>query len=447
MGGKIKVLVVDDDRRMTKTLCDILRARGYQTLAAENGREGLALIGRNPVNLALIDLGLPDISGLDVLKRIRADYPHTETIILTGNATLDSAIEATNKGAFSYLQKPYEVDQLLLHVRHAIEKQQSEETIREYQEHLEELVTERTAELEKEIVAHQRAEEKIARLNEDLQQQIVQLETTGILAEAGVKARGEFLANTTHELVTPLNSIIGFSQIMLDGLGGALNDKQREYLQAILQGGERLNEAYSEILQVAGLESGEMQLQVHRFLFKDLLQSSLQALHEKAVVQGVTLALEIGPLPETEIEADLGKLRQVMFNLLDNAVKFTPAGGSVCVSARLTEDEAVGAAILVSVADTGIGIKNEDMARLFKPFQQLEPIDTKKYKGTGLGLLLARKLVELHGGRIRVESEFGKGSTFTFVLPVRQSRVSRSGAEQTESNDQWEVFPCRQKYS
>lgn len=412
------ILIIDDDPHLRKTLSDILRAKGYQTLAAEDGTEGLALIGQHPVNLALIDLGLPDISGLDVLKRIRADYPHTETIILTGNATLDSAIEATNKGAFSYLQKPYEVDQLLLHVRHAIEKQQSEETIREYQEHLEELVTERTAELEKEVAAHQRAEEKIAKLNEDLQQQIVQLETARILAEAGVKARGEFLANTTHELVTPLNSIIGFSQVLLDGLGGALNDKQRQYLQAILQGGERLNEAYSEILQVAGLESGEMQLQVHRFLLKDLLQSSFLALHEKAVVQGVTLVLEIGPPPETEIEADLGKLKQVMFNLLDNAVKFTPSGGSVCVSARLTEDEKVGASIAISVADTGIGIKEEDMARLFKPFQQLEAVYTKKYKGTGLGLLLAKKLVELHGGRIWVESEFGKGSTFTFAIPV-----------------------------
>ena len=279
-------------------------------------------------------------------------------------------------------------------------------------------ISERKSAEEKLSQAHQ----LIQKLNEDLELRVVELEKANgkyraalLLAEAGTKARDEFLANTTHELVTPLNSVIGFSQVLLDELGGPLNDKQRRYVQAILQNGVRLNETYGDMLQIAGLGSGEMQIQLGRFRLKGLLESSIQHLGEKALTQGVTLSLEIGSLPETEIEADRAKLQQVLFNLLDNAVKFTPTGGSVQVSARRISD---GDFIEISVTDTGIGVKEEDMGRLFKPFQQLESPYTKKYKGTGLGLLLAKKLVELHGGRIWAESEFGKGSTFSFVIPA-----------------------------
>ncbi len=439
------IVIIDDDPNLRKTLSDILRAKGYEPLSAGAGQGGLDLMRRYPVDLALVDLKLPDISGLEVLKRTRAEHSHTETIILTGNASLDSAIEATNKGAFSYLQKPYDIDQLLLHIRRAIEKQQAEEKIRQYQDNLEELVRARTTELEKEVAAHKRAKEEIAKLNEDLKRHIAELEEARILADAGLRARGAFLANISHELITPLNSIIGFSQVLLDGLGGPMNEQQKEYAASILQGGNRLHETLKEIVQFAGLESGEMQLHADRFLLKDLLKSSLLALNEKAAVQGVALSLETGLPPETEIEADRGKLQQALFNLLDNALKFTPKGGAVRVSARVTRAEGRGtreekasvvltseasdrpSSIVISVADTGIGISAEDMPRLFKPFLQLEAPYTKQYRGTGLGLMLAKKLIELHGGRIWVESELGKGSTFTFVIPVEQAGARDEG--------------------
>ncbi len=129
MTSKTEILIIDDDPNLRKTLSDILRAKGYETIAAKDGTEGLDLLKQNSYNLALIDLQLPDISGLEILKRIKSDHPSTDAIILTGNATLDSAIEATNRGAYSYLQKPYDIDQLLLHIRRAIEKQQSEKKI------------------------------------------------------------------------------------------------------------------------------------------------------------------------------------------------------------------------------------------------------------------------------------------------------------------------------
>lgn len=145
MTNKIGILMIDDDPNLRKTLSDILRAKGYETHTAKDGAEGLALLKQHAVNLALIDLRLPDISGIEVLGRVKADYPSMEAIILTGNATLDSAIEATNRGAFSYLQKPYDVDQLLLHIRRAIEKQQAEEEreklVRELQEALDKIKT------------------------------------------------------------------------------------------------------------------------------------------------------------------------------------------------------------------------------------------------------------------------------------------------------------------
>ncbi|MEK6743284.1 MAG: PAS domain S-box protein [Nitrospirota bacterium] len=335
-----------------------------------------------------------------------------------------------------------------------IVRKQGEETIRQYQHHLEELVRERTRALETEVAQHKLAGEEIRKLNDDLNQHIAELEEARILADAGIKARGAFLANISHELITPLNSIIGFSQILLDGLGGPMNEQQKDYAASILQGGNRLHETLKEIVQFAGLESGEMQLHADRFLLKDLLKSSLLAFNEKAAVQGVNLSLETGLPPETEIEADRVKLHQALFNLLDNAVKFTPAGGNVRVSARLSAEFPIdsgqvsmrnaelkeanhselhtpnsalhGNFIEVSVSDTGIGIKEEDMSRLFQTFQQLESPYTKQYKGTGLGLMLAKKIVELHGGRIWVESVIGKGSTFTFAIPVGQGESSES---------------------
>lgn len=297
----------------------------------------------------------------------------------------------------------------------------------------------------RDISEAKKAEAEIKKLNEELRMQVIELDEARILAEAGLKARGEFLANISHELVTPLNSIIGFSQILLDSINGSVNGEQKNYAEAILQGGNRLYETLKEIVQVAGLESGDMKLCLESLLINNLLRFSIMAFDKKAAAQGVTLSLETDLQPQTEIEADSEKLRQIIFNLLDNAVKFTPSGGHVCVSARKINSEELPAIspplpgremggrewIEVSVADTGIGIKPEDMTRLFKPFQQLESVYTKKYKGTGLGLVLAKRLIELHGGRIRVESEFGKGSRFTFAIPVRQAGLL-SGKEEKQ---------------
>jgi two-component system CheB/CheR fusion protein len=239
------------------------------------------------------------------------------------------------------------------------------------------------------------------------------------VAEAATRVKSDFLANMSHELRTPLNSIIGFSEVLEDELLGTLNLSQREDVQYILKAGKHLLSLINDILDLAKVESGKMQFEVERVSLKGLLESMLAMHREKASRHGISIDLQMETVADMTIEADERKLKQILFNLLSNAVKFTPDGGSVRVAAMMLPGAKE---IEISVEDTGIGIKPEDIQKLFMEFSQLDSVYDKEYGGTGLGLALTKKLVELHGGRIRVVSEFGKGSRFAFVLPVRQGR-------------------------
>lgn len=264
-------------------------------------------------------------------------------------------------------------------------------------------------------------------------------------AETANKAKSDFLANMSHELRTPLNSILGFSEVLADELFGKLNERQKEYSKDIYESGVHLLNLINDILDLSKVESGKMELEPDSFMLRDALGVALSLFKEKAMKHDLKLDLDMDPEADIEIEADKRKFKQIMFNLLSNAVKFTPDGGSVRVSARKVHEGSVIArnksdeAILndeiatpsarndnfnnfidISVVDTGIGIKPEDFPKLFQEFTQLESTYTRQYEGTGLGLALTKKLVELHGGKIWVESEFGKGSKFIFVIPVKQ---------------------------
>ncbi|MBZ0156758.1 MAG: GAF domain-containing protein [Alphaproteobacteria bacterium] len=251
--------------------------------------------------------------------------------------------------------------------------------------------------------------------------------------EAANRAKSNFLANMSHELRTPLSSIIGFSEVLQDGLFGELNGKQQEYLGYMVASGRHLLSLINDILDLAKVESGKLELEVGRFAVRDVLASSLVMLREKALKHSIALGSGIEPGADISIEGDERKVKQILFNLLSNAVKFTPDGGAVRVTARPSQrgssrnpysdppvDTPVpsGEMIEISVADTGIGIRPEDRERLFKPFSQIGSPHANACEGTGLGLALVKKLVKLHGGEIAVESEPGRGSVFTFTLPV-----------------------------
>jgi PAS domain S-box-containing protein len=234
-------------------------------------------------------------------------------------------------------------------------------------------------------------------------------------AEKANQAKSEFLANMSHEFRTPLNAIIGFSEILEDGMLGTLNERQLRSASHIADSGKHLLDLVNELLDLTKVEAGKMELQLSPVAVAPLLSMSMSMLGEKAMNKGLQMEFNIeDELAGTMIEADGVKLKQVMFNLLSNAVKFTPAGGSIRVHARKDGDD-----ILVSVSDTGIGLKPEDKERIFSPFEQVESAYSSKREGTGLGLALIRRLVEIHEGRIWVESEGpGKGSTFTFSIPM-----------------------------
>jgi signal transduction histidine kinase len=230
--------------------------------------------------------------------------------------------------------------------------------------------------------------------------------------EVANKHKSEFLANMSHELRTPLNAIIGFSEVLLQQIFGAVNDKQKEYLGDVLSSGRHLLTLINDILDLSKIEAGRMELDLSEFSLGTALESGLTIVRERAARHGISLAAVIAPdLPR--IEADERKVKQVLYNLLSNAVKFTPDGGKVEVRAR-AEDGAA----RIDVHDTGIGIAPEDQVRVFEEFRQVGR--ERSREGTGLGLTLTRRFVELHGGRIWVDSTPGKGSTFSFTLPIKR---------------------------
>ena len=239
-------------------------------------------------------------------------------------------------------------------------------------------------------------------------------EIARLAAEEACRTKSDFLANMSHELRTPLNSVIGFSEVLQDELYGPMNEKQREYVNNIHTSGRHLLSLINDILDLSKVDSGKMELELGVFSVRELLGDSLAMFKEKALRGAIGIHLELDPEADANIMADQRKLKQVMFNLLSNAIKFTPAGGTMKVSARRRPDF-----VEIAVADTGIGIKAQDIPKLFTPFTQLESVYTKGFEGTGLGLALSKRLVELHGGRIRVKSKFGKGSRFSFTIPLK----------------------------
>lgn len=257
------------------------------------------------------------------------------------------------------------------------------------------------------------SERKQAR--EQLEQALEAARELRIEAEKANRAKSEFLANMSHELRTPLNAVIGFSEILEDCLFGDLNDTQLKYVRYIASGGRHLLELINAILDLAKVESGKLELNLDPVDLSRLLLESLVLLKEKARKNTTKLELILGnDIANSRILADEIKLKQILFNLLSNAIKFTPNGGRIRVEARRHDST-----VHIVIADTGIGLTAEDRERIFQAFAQVDSSLGRRHQGTGLGLSLARRLVELHGGRIWAESAgLSKGSTFVVVLPL-----------------------------
>jgi two-component system cell cycle sensor histidine kinase PleC len=286
------------------------------------------------------------------------------------------------------------------------------------------------------VTAIKRQEEARARNEAELEQLVARLrqhqaelavlareyETEKTRAEAANRAKSEFLANMSHELRTPLNAINGFSEIMANELFGPIGDaRYKEYARDIFNSGQHLLAVINDILDMAKIEAGKLKLQYERVAVAEVVEDALRLMRGRAEAGGLEVTVSLQDLPR--IEADPRALKQVLLNLLSNAVKFTPRGGGISI-----KGERIGGYVRLTVRDTGIGIAAQDLARLARPFEQVETQHAKTTQGTGLGLALTRSLIELHGGRLELASEPGRGTSAAVAMPVHRPQAVQSAA-------------------
>ncbi|MDZ4163546.1 MAG: ATP-binding protein [Smithellaceae bacterium] len=405
MEDKVSILLVDDNPKNLDVLVAILDDPAYCLVRVNSRQAALRALMKQEFALILLDVQMPEMDGFETARVIkqRELFRTTPIIFLTAVGRDQSHVfEGYSAGAVDYLAKPFEPLILKAKVAFFIELFKKEKQLDTMNREL--------------ARAQASLQEAIERLN--LQNR--ELAAARCQADAASQAKSDFLANMSHELRTPLNSIIGFSEILADHLFGGLNLRQQTYVDNIHGSGRHLLSLINDILDLSKVEAGSMALEPSMFSLRTVLESSVVMLQEKAFKHSIDLRLELAPEAAGTIEADERKLKQILFNLLSNAVKFTNDGGRVTLRARRVGMADAQCAIEISVEDTGIGIKEEDAPRLFQAFSQVHSTGyNKEYEGTGLGLALTKRLVELHGGKIWMESELGRGSTFTFTLPVR----------------------------
>jgi signal transduction histidine kinase len=372
--GARRVLVVDDDVDLAESLQEILASRGYAAAVAHNIAGAEAAAKALSPQVAILDVNLGRENGLTLITTLKEAYPDILCVIITARAEVEHAIEALRRGAFDYLLKPLHPAETLSRLEKCFDK----------------------------IALQQRAEK----------------------AEAESQAKSAFLAVISHELRTPLNAIIGFSGLMQDERFGPLGaSRYREYVSDIKQSGEHLLELINNILNLSRAEAGKLDLHEDDLDIVDLAQTCARHMQPRVAEAGLQLELSLPPSPQM-LRADAAKLRQILFNLLSNAVKFTPEGGRVF----LRIDKRPDGGITLIVEDTGVGMAAADIPLALQPFTQLDSSLARRYEGTGLGLPLTRSLVELHGGRLQLESSLGKGTTATVMLPASRSLDGAAGA-------------------
>lgn len=460
----IEILLVEDSPTQAAKLKYLMESHGYLTRVANNGRKALQAIREHKPRLVLSDVVMPEMGGYDLCRAIKTDPDLRDIPVILVTSLIDpkDIVSGLESGADNFVRKPYSKDYLLNRIKQVLLNQELRQTeggrfdqgIVVYiggQKHF--INAERQQILDLLISTYEQAiavneelqlrENQIVELNAHLERRAEELEIINAeIARKNVELqrasgmKSEFVANMSHELRTPLNAIMGFSEMLKDGMLGALTERQKNSAAAIFDSGLHLLSLINDILDLSRIEAGKMELDLEKVAVDELLENSLSMLKVRASAHGIELRLESDV--HERIDVDRRKARQIAYNLLSNAVKFTPDGGAVTLQARVTEAvEAQGMLrvgdapamgsrryLELAVIDSGIGIASEDMGRLFRPFSQLDSGLSRKYEGTGLGLVLVKQLVELHGGALAVMSEVGKGTTFKIWLPFRDAVTS-----------------------
>lgn len=391
MAEPAKILLVEDEVGSRLTLSGILEDAGYKVVEAEKGKDALELIKNQPFNVIITDIRLPDVGGMEILELAKETNPDVTVIMMTGYASVETAVNAVNEGAYAYFVKPVNMDELKTTIINALRQQQ---LARENKRLVDDL---------------QRSNRLLFEANKQLRE--------------ATEAKSTFLAHMSHELRTPLNAVIGFSDLLLEGGVGEVNEDQRQCLTDILNSGHHLLNLINDVLDLSKVEAGKLELRPEDLNLNDVVSDVVGTLKplldERKHILTVNLAADL-PL----VRADRGRLRQILLNLLGNAIKFTYPGGKLYLEAIRS-----GERCHISVIDNGIGIRREDQERIFEPFTQLDTLSDGKREGTGLGLALTKQLVELGEGRMWVESEPGRGSKFTFTIPFADNVHNSAGNE------------------
>ncbi|MDB6018276.1 MAG: ntrB [Pedosphaera sp.] len=386
------ILIVDDNDANVSLLEEMLRGAGYISIAStRNPQEVCELHRQNNYSLILLDMQMPGLDGFQVMEGLKEIETEGYLSVLVQTSQPNHKVRALKAGAKDFVSKPFDLVEVLLRVHNLIEVR----------------LLQQQAEMRKE-----------------------QAEARSEQSESANLAKSQFLANMSHELRTPLNAIIGFSEVLADRTFGDLNDRQLKYTNNILSSGRHLLQLINDILDLAKVESGHMELRRDTFNVAKALSEVQTVVKTMAYKKHINLEFWTSS-DVSSLFASEANFKQIMFNLLGNAIKFTPDQGKIFVASSIQSETAAGAShfgkfLQVAVTDTGIGIEADDQERIFREFEQVDSSHGRQQQGTGLGLALAKNLVEMHGGRISVASEGvdGKGSTFTFTLPILSAETS-----------------------
>jgi two-component system, sensor histidine kinase and response regulator len=432
------LLVVDDEPSVAITMGAILEMDGFEVTVSTSGADALRKLHESVYDLVLTDLRLDDTDGLTIISEVCRLQPDTVSIILTGYASLESAVKALRQGAYDYLIKPCDVDELRAVVARAIERRQlglqlkarmaeleaANGTIREMNRDLQHRVERATAQLQQRMDDLAQANDEIADLYRNAQANLEQLQELDRL-------KSRFLSMASHELKTPLTSISGLAQVLLRRMrrrlevgqpaGPEWDAEQRGHvdrLELLNSQTARLGRLVDELLDVSRIESGKLEFQWDRVDLARLIHEVAERL--QMTTSQHTLEVVLDGVVESSVTADRDHLEQVLDNLVTNAIKFSPGGGTIRVRLRDRGENMV-----LSVEDPGVGISPQQLDAVFGLFYQAEDPVSRRTGGMGLGLYISKDIITRHGGRIWAESKLNHGSTFSFSLP-RQPAASEA---------------------
>ncbi|MDY6878959.1 MAG: response regulator [Desulfatiglans sp.] len=487
MDQKTRILVVDDEKVVRDGCIRVLAGKGYEVVAAENGRQALDIMAQELVDLILLDLKMPVMSGEEVLDITNTTYPEIPVIIITGHGTVDTAVECMKKGAYDFITKPFQIDQFRLTVSRAIEKRRLEQRARQFQE--ENIRNLYDLDLEKsrlktivncmangvmvsnrnlEVVLHNPALMRLLEVSEEVsgpvpvdriikdeslenvlrQIQAGESPEEGYISQeiqAGPKVlrsmsapvlgpdggivgtvtvledisafkqldqmKSDFVNMVVHELRSPLVSIRQLNTVLVEGLAGKLEMKQEELIERGNKKIDVLLDLVNDLLDVAKIEAGKyIQHQVPTDIGR-IVEDTMALMEMRAKEQGIDLSYSCENLKP--IHADPKNMEEILNNLISNAINYSPEGGRIMVSAC-----GLGEYMEIKVSDTGVGIPEEELPKVFDKFYRVKHPKTRQVLGTGLGLAIVKSVVESHHGSIDVESILDKGTTFRILLPV-----------------------------